>query len=367
MKRVCKNVDPTNERLIFCAIDDCLRPPAKRRRNDTIKLFKKYTGDRNKAIAVLHHLTQEEQDEYNDILRQIAKELSEEIRTEKITLPKVHQEQRTDPSSLKTRTISILNIKQLLLDHIAVHCLEELTKRIGTYQVSAIKDKGCDYGRKAITSWLKNKRVKYYLKLDIKNFYGSIDRTLLINWLKKRIKNYKLLYLIETLISNIDSGVAIGSYLSQTLANIILSETYHAIPTTHKLFYMDDLLFLSTNKRKLKQVPHLVEERIKKLGLSLKPKYQIHKISDKNPIDMMGYRFSHTKVTIRKRIFHRMRRVILRCIRVRHCTLKQALRISSYRGYLVHSFSRTWLTKNKAQRVFHHCGRIIARCAVGDF
>lgn len=344
------------------AISDCLAPCAKRRRHDTVRLFALYGNmSRRKAQRVLMHLTSEDEAVYDCILRRIAHDLSEEIREERVVLPSVRQDWREDGSSGKKRLITVLDVKQLLLDHVAVFCLEELSKRIGKYQVSSIVGRGATFGMKAVKKWLKNKRMKYSVKLDIKNFYGSVDRGLLMEWLGKHIKNAKLMHLIGVLISNIDEGIAIGSYLSQTLANIYLSDIYHAVDVPHKLFYMDDMLFLHTNKRKLKRAVAIAVEKAAELGLRVKTNWCVNKISKNNPIDMMGFRFSHYLTTMRKRVFKRFRRVVLHSLRSRHLTKKQARRVNSFGGFLKVTDLKKFTNGNKVQRVLHHAGLVVSK------
>lgn len=73
--------------------------------------------------------------------------------------------------------------------------------------------------------------------------------------------------LIRTLLSTIDHGIPIGSFLSQTIANIYLSDIYHMVMektsgvVQHALFYMDDMLLLGQNKKKLKNVVTMVIDR----------------------------------------------------------------------------------------------------------
>ena len=50
-----------------------------------------------------------------------------------------------------------------------------------------------------------------------------------MEFLRKYIKNEPLLNLIEKLIGTFEAGLSIGSYLSQYLCNVFLSQIYHEI------------------------------------------------------------------------------------------------------------------------------------------
>ena len=112
--------------------------------------------------------------------------------------------------------------------------MQPILCRIGANQCASIKGKGCIYGVRKIRRWLRNKSLKYFAKTDIRKCYESIDRKMLMDFLRKRIKNDLLLWLIETLISTFDKGLSIGSYLSQFLCNIYLSQLYHEISHMHR-------------------------------------------------------------------------------------------------------------------------------------
>ena len=82
---------------------------------------------------------------------------------------------------------------------------------------------------KAIKKWLRNKNIRYAGQCDIKKCYPSIDREKVMEFLRKYIKNEPLLNLIALLIGTFETGLSIGSYLSQYLCNVFLSQIYHEI------------------------------------------------------------------------------------------------------------------------------------------
>lgn len=224
MKRVCKNVDISSPALIEKAVRDCLRPAAKRKRDDTRRLFRRLLRvcpkEARRALVSRNEL-------YEKGVALLVENLRQRILSLKLDLPPITQELRRDPSSFKLRKISILSIEQLLFDHVAVEALRELAARVGEYQVSSIRGRGAAYGKRAIERWLKKRSCRYACKMDIRDFYGSIKRPLLLRWIACRIKNKSLLWLISSLLYSSPNGMAIGSFLSQSIANIYLSDIYH--------------------------------------------------------------------------------------------------------------------------------------------
>lgn len=361
MKRKCKNVDICSLSLITKAVLQCFSSPKKRKRYDTISWFAKVLStNRAKARTILA-----EKNELFDLgCARIAREIQSMLQSPDLKLPKVATFQRVDPGSLKLRTIARLNIRQLALDHVAVVAMDELCRRIGPTQVSSIKGRGAHLGRKYIRRWTLTPRKSYFVKLDIKDFYGSVDRGALMRWLKKRIANRPLLQLINKLIFSSPKGLPIGSYLSQTIANIYLADIYHYAKEQclssrgihqikHALLYMDDILFVSNNARQLKRaVIAVVKFAKEQLGLIVKNNWTIRLLSDRYPIDMMGFRFyKGGRVTLRKRIFKYLRRSLLR-VKSRFIELHQARRLMSYKGYSDYTATKTVLKALDAVQSF---------------
>ena len=345
MKRTCKHVDITSLELIVPAVYECFRPYKKRHRADTRALFARVLDITPRAAR---QVLAEKGELYHEGIQRIARWLQKKIATRRLGLVPFRQEMRIDPSSKKCRKISVLGIRQLLFDHIAVSGMQELAKRIGEYQVSSIRGRGAAYGKRAIERWLAKSSSRYAVKLDIKDFYGSVKRDILMAWLAKRVHNDGLLWLVGELVHSSPQGMAIGSYLSQTLANVYLSDLYHLATercrskrgtrqVAHALFYMDDMLLIGPNKRQLRYAAFRLMERAGELGLQVKPNWQVHRICQAHPVDMMGYRFSRGITTLRKRIFKAARRVLIRarraCCRGLRMGAHRARKLASYHGY----------------------------------
>ena len=144
-----------------------------------------------------------------------------------------------------------------------------------------------------------------------------------MEFLRRRIKNDKLLWLIEEILKTFGQGLSIGSYLSQTLANLYLSELYHYIEEecyviktrrgitrryklcSHVLFYMDDIMATSGNKTHLKMLSKLIGQKLNEMCLMYKCEPEIYPLKNKHFIDMLGFKIYRNKTTIRKRNWKR--------------------------------------------------------------
>lgn len=344
MKRYCKQANIHDAGFICTAVLECLRKAVKRRRPDTIRLFAELCGTTpGEARVILEKCGKK----YDAAVDKLVRIMAAELAAHRLTLPPIHVKEKVDGHSGKVRKISVQEIRQLLYDHVAVMAMAELGKLLGEHQVSGRKGMGLAYGHKLMRKWVTRARGKVYsVKLDIRHYYDSVDTARLMDWLRRRVKNDELLWLVETLICTGERGLNIGSYLSHFLANLYLSDIWHAAMqrmsgVQHALFYMDDMVLIGPNKRKLAAAARQVVEMVQAKGLDVKPGWQVHRITRQHPLDVMGVRFSPRVQTLRKRIFRRARRALLRVKRAlrgrRRLTHGMAMRTSAYHGWLVHS------------------------------
>lgn len=379
MKRLCKNVDITDIGLISRSVYACL--DKKYKRNDVIRYFSQVSGLTENQIKYIYFRYGKKA--LYPITEIIISELQEEIIKESISFPEIWYRDKVDGSSGKIRRIGIQNIKQQLYDYIAVEGLKPLFKRIGEYQYASIPGRGCTKGKEVIHRWIQNRKMRYFVKLDVKKCFESIGHELLMNFLKCHVKNDKLLYLIRALIDSFEKGLSIGSYLSQYLCNLYMSILYHHImENLYKtrrgkrvslvrrcLIYMDDILMIGSQKRDLKRAVWLIIQKAEKIGLEIKNNYQIKEI-DGNAIDMMGFKIYRTHIEIRGRIYLRVRRSFRRARK--RISLRIAKKCVSYYGYLKHTNSKRIQRKWKVRKIIKKCkgaiqneSKIFAAAATG--
>lgn len=383
MKRYCKNIDITSRDLISNATYDCLA--GKYKRNDTIKLLSDISGLRKYQVYNIHH-------RYGiKAIKPFIEILIDVIRSEllnkSILFPPIWYKDKVDPSSHKVRHIGIQHVKQQIYDYIAIEGLKPFFCRIGVHQYASIKDRGCLKGSRMIQRWMRNKSLKYFAKLDIRKCYPSIPQDKLIQFLEKHIKNDMLMWLIKELISTFETGLSIGSFLSQYLCNLYLSQIYHFIGHLHKirkhkdgtkssirlvhhrLFYMDDILMIGSSSKDTHKAVKEVIKYCKTLGLKIKESWFVQKMSfvdrkcDGSFIDMMGFRIYRTHITIRRRVFKRIRRIAIRIwkrIKTHQKVLEShARKIISYWGLLKNSNSVKVIQKYHVKDIMKICKKVV--------
>lgn len=168
--------------------------------------------------------------------------------------------------------------------------------------------------------------TKYCLKMDVKQFYPSINHKILKEKFRKLFKDKDLLWLIDEIIDSTpeDSGIPIGNYLSQYCGNYYLSDFDHWIKETTFVFngkpvkikyffrYMGDMIILSDSKEFLHYLRRLISEYLMtNLRLTLKNTWQVFPVKDRG-IDYVGYRIFPEFVLLRKRTVKTMTRALLR-------------------------------------------------------
>ena len=270
---------------------------------------------------------------------------------------------KTDSLSGKTREILEPPFyPDQIIHHAVCQVLEPIFMR-GMYKwcCGSVKNKGTLYASKHVRKALITKKSKttYFVKIDIVKYYPNVNHNILKEKFEKRIKDKKMLSLIYEIIDSVKSGLPIGNYTSQWFANFFLQDYDHYVvekltDVTDFTRYADDMLFMGCNKRRLKKnVISAIEYLNSELGLSVHEEWIIKKVADKKQdkggnggeafIDFCGFRHYRGFTTIRRRIYRRIHRLVIRLHQ--EVTLQRAKSFMSYWGYIVNSNSKHFLNK----------------------
>jgi len=263
---------------------------------------------------------------------------------------------KVDPSSGKTR--EILEPKffpDQIIHHALCQVIEPAIKRgMYRYCCGSVKNRGMldasKYIRKALVR--RPRETKYFAKLDVVKYYDHIDHQTLKNSFRKVLKDKQTLALMDEIVDSVPNpGLPIGNYTSQWFANFYLQEFDHFVKEELQIpvyvRYMDDMVIIGPNKRKLEKAIERIRDYLKnKLKLDLHEPIRVRRVAyegnDKNIhgefIDFCGYKHYRGFTTIRKRIWRRIHRLM---IRMRKMILtKRARTFMSYLGYIKNTNSR---------------------------
>lgn len=224
-----------------------------------------------------------------------------------------------------------------IVDHAILNYLENVFVRMFTADsYSCVKGKGIHGAFYAVKRALRDESgTQYCLKLDIRKFYPSVDQQILKNLLQRKIKDKDLLWLLDEIIDSA-TGLPIGNYLSQYLANFYLTGLDHWLKEVKKVKYYfryaDDFVILAPDKQSLHELlQHITTYLRDHLRLQVKNNFQIFPV-DARGIDFVGYVFRHKYIRVRKSIKQRCARRLKKT--------KNLFTIGAYNGFLSHGNCR---------------------------
>jgi hypothetical protein len=149
---------------------------------------------------------------------------------------------------------AVMNICEPVLEAYAIH--NSYACRVGKGLHAAL-GKAQDFSR----------RFHWYLKLDIRKYFDSIDHEILKNLLNRKFGDKRLQALFAGVIAGYETtpgkGLPIGNLLSQHFANYYLGRMDHWLKEERKiggyLRYMDDFLIFGSDRVSLKEELNAVD------------------------------------------------------------------------------------------------------------
>lgn len=248
----------------------------------------------------------------------------------------------------KTREIEIARLRDHIVQWMAMLTIDNMMlRRMYRHSCGNLPKRGIEDARKSVQKWTRSGDCKYFVKLDIRHFYQTVDLDKLSSMLRRMIKDKRFLAVMDEIVysaakecdDGTKRGLAIGYYSSPWLANFYLDQLDRTITSDlykerrgkhirfvrHYLRYVDDMLLMGNSKSDLKKAVKAVmafcEE---KLGIKIKNCWEICRIGEMLPadergkmkvkpgtmlIDIVGYVFSTTTTKVRDYNFLRCRRL----------------------------------------------------------
>ena len=136
-------------------------------------------------------------------------------------------------SNRKNREIEIARLKDHIVQWMAILTFEEMeTRKMYRYSCGNLPRRGIEDARKAVEKWTRSGDCKFFVKLDIRHFYQTVNLRKLSDLLASHIKDKRFLAMLdqigyssaerETLFED-PRNLAIGYYSSPWFANIYLT------------------------------------------------------------------------------------------------------------------------------------------------
>jgi RNA-directed DNA polymerase len=242
----------------------------------------------------------------------------------------------------KVREIFASDFCDRVIHHLLIEKLTEIWEPIFINDSYACREgKGTHKAvvrlQKFLRQITKNGNMKaYYLQLDIKDFFISINKDILLDLIKSKVKDPEVLWLVkETILwdctkdysergnpklrlaipsnkslfgKNNERGLPIGNLTSQFFANIYLNEldqfVKHTLKAKYYIRYVDDFVILGHHPGDLKQFKYRIESfLVNRLKLTLHPKRQ-KLLPVSSGIDFLGYIVRQDYTLVRNRVLN---------------------------------------------------------------
>ncbi len=177
------------------------------------------------------------------------------------------------------------------------------------------KGKGTHRASQQLQGYMRKHRGdSYYLQLDIRKYYYTIDHEILRERLERKIVDIMLVNLIMLFVdTEKEQGLLVGNVLSQLFGLIYLDWADHFIKRElkikHYIRYVDDFILVGQRSRDEAYALKIEIESFLKSNLKLSlSKYTIAQI--KKGSNFVGFRTWRSKKFIRKRSLHNFNKAL---------------------------------------------------------
>nr|VFK36394.1 MAG: Retron-type reverse transcriptase [Candidatus Kentron sp. SD]VFK38630.1 MAG: Retron-type reverse transcriptase [Candidatus Kentron sp. SD] len=231
----------------------------------------------------------------------------------------------------KPRVIAAAPFPDRVVHHALMNPVEPLLDRRLIHDCYACRvGKGVHAAVRRYQAWAR--RYAYVLKVDVRRYFPSIDHDILKAKLRRRIKDRNVLWLFDTLIDSAPNagspgvlfpgddlvtlmerrcGLPIGNLTSQFLGNLYLDDPDHYLKEVcgvrAYLRYVDDLILLDDDKRRLWDIKGKIDEFLARERLCLHPDKVLVQPTGLG-LDVLGYRVFPDRILLRRDNGYRYRR-----------------------------------------------------------
>jgi len=213
----------------------------------------------------------------------------------------------------KERTISVAPFRDRVAQHAIMNIAEPVFESYQIHDSYACRPgKGLDGAIGRAMRW--SRAGDWYLKLDVRKYFDSIDHAVLKALLRRRFKDRRLLKVLDGIVDSSATapgrGLPIGNLTSQFFANHYLAVADHYIKETlgcrRYVRYMDDLVIWARGRDELRRTRDAVERFLEeRLHLKLKP--ACLNACDRG-MTFLGYRVFPGRLRLARRSHDRFRR-----------------------------------------------------------
>lgn len=372
------------------------------RRSDTLAFIEEYAGIDRKLI-IMESLC-DEWEFRKEVIESLAYMVEDAVRgivdygIDPEAIEPVKIRNRPDGMTGKRRDIALLCIMHQLLGHVAKLIIEPLIDaRLYPTQHASIPGRGQTKLKSQVHGYLLRESlgVNYIQKTDVVHAYATLMYGVIEKILIREIPKCRDGIVLIRYLGTIAPGghLIIGGYLDAWLFNFAMSYAIahlYSLQTSRRgktkrvvvrvASYMDDFAIMTTSVKNMKiAVKELKRYCNDELGVDIKTttgtmkiltvaeekrRKELPKPSQRGVpmLDMAGYRVSRTHVTIRRRVFLRIRRQLLRASaeldRLGTLSRSRAQKIIAYYGYIKQTDSRKLCEKYRVDELVRAAKRV---------
>lgn len=229
--------------------------------------------------------------------------LQSELLSGKVNIGNYHYFTIFDP---KERTICAASFPERVLHHAIMNICHANFEQYQIYDSYASR-KGKGTYKAVERAKTFQRKYRWFLKLDVRKYFYSINHDILKVLLNKRFKDTRLLEIMFKIIDsyhvNPNVGLPIGNLTSQYFANHYLAVADHYVKEELKIpayvRYMDDMVLWCNNKEELLEIGAKFQYFLfAELGLEIKP-FCLNR-SEKG-LPFLGYLIFSEKIRLAKR------------------------------------------------------------------
>lgn len=267
-------------------------------------------------------------------------------------------------------------IREQIIHHAVMRVTAPLfQKKFYRYSCGSVPGRGKEFAIKYLAKQLLDRRkAKYFTVVDVYHCFESIKPSVVIKELHRTISDRKVLMLFALILRYNKvrmpdgmikrGGLLMGMFTSPWFANILLNPLDHLLKEECKMNtvvrYMDDIIILHSNKRKMQQALKKAEAFLKERGLRFKQPPAIHLV-DKVTINYIGATLTRGKTVLGSRMFLKAKRAATKISKKDKPTIYDARKIVSYAGQFKHYNTRKAFAKYIGQNVnIKKCRAIIS-------
>ena len=259
----------------------------------------------------------------------------------------------------KCREIHAPSFRDRVLHHaILNHCEAEFDRRMIFDSYACRRGKGQHAAVERATHF--SRRHRFFLKMDIRRFFDSVDQFIIGVQLAKLFRESPLLHLFDVILDSYHTapgkGLPIGALTSQFLANSYLNPLDRFVKETLKkkgyVRYMDDFVVWSDSSAQLRTIQQQVTQFLsEQLELKLKPEPYIQRTHI--GLDFLGFRVFPGWVQLSQQSGQRFERKTKHLLRDEGCRYPESELQRRLEALFAHAqFAKSW----------HFRSRVLEQC-----